>query len=67
MPTDSSGAARAAMMPGRVTIRPAWPALMPRSLATSLSTPTGRNSLVTRAKAPTATERIASHCWLTLC
>jgi hypothetical protein len=33
-----------------------------RSLATSLSTPTGRNSLVTRAKAPTATERIASHC-----
>jgi len=67
MLTDRNGAARAAMMPGSVTIKPAWPALIPRSAATSLSTPTGRNSLVPRAKAPTATERSASQCCLTLC
>lgn len=55
------GADRAAITPGTVTISPAVPGDTSRSAATRGSTPTGRNSVVTNAKAPTATAPTASH------
>jgi hypothetical protein len=53
-------AANAATMPGVVIISPAWPLLMASSAAMAGSRPTGRNSDVTRAKAPMPTDSTAS-------
>ncbi|MNU44849.1 hypothetical protein D3C71_336750 [compost metagenome] len=60
-PTVTKMAAKAATMPGVVIISPAWPLLMASSAAMAGSRPTGRNSEVTRAKAPMPTDRTASH------
>lgn len=49
------GAAITVKKPGTVTISPAVPSLIPRSVAISGRRPTGRNSVVTRAKAPIPT------------
>jgi len=55
----SSGPASAATMPGIVTIRPAVPSVTPSEAATSGSTPMGRNSVVTVANEPTASDSTA--------
>ncbi|MGK7737188.1 Uncharacterised protein [Acinetobacter baumannii] len=47
-------------MPGTVIIRPAVPTEMCKSAATLFKTPTGKNSLVTKAKAAMATAKIAN-------
>ncbi|KAH0437569.1 hypothetical protein KCU90_g3772, partial [Aureobasidium melanogenum] len=54
------GAEMAAMTPGTVTINPAVPGITPRSAAMRGSSPTGKNSVVTKAKAPIATATTAS-------
>jgi hypothetical protein len=55
------GAEIAAITPGTVTIKPAVPADTPRSAAMRGNRPTGKNSVVTNAKAPIATATTASH------
>ncbi|MNC44682.1 hypothetical protein D3C75_935990 [compost metagenome] len=55
----------AAMIPGRVIIKPAVPTDTCKSLEMSLRTPIGRNSLVTKAKAVIATVNSANQLpWL---
>src|SRR4051812_29038604 len=60
MPTVTRMAASAPISPGIVTIRPATPSVTPSSAAIDGSRPTGRNSVVTSAKAPTAIDSTAS-------
>ena len=59
-PTVTKMAANAATMPGVVIMSPACPLLMASSAAMAGSSPTGRNSDVTRAKAPMPTDKTAS-------
>src|SRR5450830_1667765 len=55
-PNIRPGAEMAATTPGVVTINPAVPGDTPRSCAICGNKPTGKNSVVTKAKAPTATD-----------
>jgi len=59
-PSIIPGAEMAAITPGVVTISPAVPGVTPRSRAICGNRPTGKNSVVTNAKAPIVTDPTAS-------
>ncbi|SOT44188.1 hypothetical protein F01_460556 [Burkholderia cenocepacia] len=59
--TTEVGAAKAAITPGKVIIKPAVPDVTCRSRAMCARRPTGRNSQVTNANALTATANTANH------